>query len=652
MIRIDFETRSTVKLGKKGGVGAPKYAAHPSTQVLCMAYQVDDAPVQIWVPGEKNCPFDPSGHLIEAHNAMFERCIWHHIMVKRRGWPKIKSSQWRCSASRAAAMALPRSLENVGLALALPKQKDAEGHAIMLKLARPRKPSKNNSAVWHWRDEDYRKLRSYCMDDVATERCLGESEDVYELSKEELFLWQLDQTINLRGFKVDIPVIEAAKRIILQWERVVTNEIRVMTNGELTSVRQIAKVVKWCGAHGFPLPNLQKRTVDNFLQTHPDLPADVSFVLRARQSLGKSSTAKLAAMLASADADGRVRDTMMFHGASTGRWAGQRSQPQNYPKNDGIDQERAIELITAQDLRGIRHEFGDPMATISRCLRGMIIAPPGKRFYGADFSKIELCVLCWLANQIDILELLRAGEDVYVRQAMQIYDCVREDVHEVERDIGKRGVLGCGYGCAWKTFREMVYKQTGLLISQRLAMDVVNGYRSMFHKVVSYWYSLNDCVMEVVKTGETKAIGQLRWGIKDNYLHCRLPSGRLLSYYKPRILPVRKPWTRDGEPGQDSVTYMGVDAITKKWKREDTYGGKLVENVTQAIARDLLAYTMPRAEAAGYPIVLHVHDEILSETDENFGSVKEFEDIMGVLPAWAKGCPVKAEGWTGMRYKK
>jgi len=652
MIRLDFETRSTQKIGRQGGVGAHKYAAHPSTEVLCMAYKVDDQPVQIWSPGEKNCPFDPNGHLIEAHNAMFERCIWHHIMVSRYGWPDIKSSQWRCSASRAAAMALPRSLEEVGKALHLSKQKDTDGHAVMLKLARPRKPSKNNPAVWHWSAEEFRKLRSYCMDDVETEYALSQHPDVYELSKPELELWQLDQRINLRGFRVNKPLIEAAMRLIKHWELVLTNQVRSATDGAISNVRSVPKVVAWCHSRGAHIPNLQKRTVDNYLHTHPGLARDVRTVLRARQSLSKSSTAKLKTMLASADDDDRVRDTMMYHGASPGRWSGQRSQPQNYPKNDGIDQERALALIAAEDMANLRHEFGDPMITVSRCLRGMIVPEPGKRFYGGDFSKIELCVLAWLAHQVNVLEMLRAGEDVYVAQACQIYDWPAERIGVPERDIGKRGVLGCGYGCGPDTFKEMVYIQTGKIISLALAKDVVKGYRRMFSKVVSYWYALNDCVMSVVATGETKAIGQLRWGIKGNYLHCRLPSGRLLSYYKPAILKVRKPWHEDGQPGTDSVTYMGVDSITRKWRRDSTYGGKLVENVTQAIARDLLAAAMPRAEAAGYPVVLHVHDEILAEVDNDYGSVEEFERVMSVLPTWARGCPVTVEGWTGWRYKK
>ena len=643
MIRIDFETRSTLNLLK---TGAPKYAAHPSTDVHCMAWKIDDGPTEIWIPAEE-CPFDPSGHVIEAHNAMFERCIWHFIMVERFGWPVIEPSQWRCSASRAAAMSLPRSLGQVGVALGLEKQKDESGRAVMLKLARPRKPSKNNSAVWHFSGPDYRKLRAYCMDDVEAEYHIGTSDDVYELSLRELRLWQYDQTINIRGIPIDVPTIKTAIKLIKRWERVLINEIRVITDGHISNLNQVARIVEWCSGRGVHLPNLQKQTVSSVLK-RPNLPVDVRTVLRGRQSLGKSSTAKLDAMLEAVDDDGRVRDTLMYHGAGTGRWTGRRIQPHNYPKPEGIDQERAIELIAAGDLKSIRHEFGDPMNTISRCLRGMFLAPDGKVFYGADYSKIELCVLLWMANQYDVLEMLRNNEDVYVYQAMQIYNCMQENVDGKRRDIGKRGVLGCGYGCGPATLKTMVYTDAGLIIEDELAQKVVDGYRTMFYKVPRFWKTLNRCVMDVVQTGDTAAIGQLRWGVKGNYLHCRLPSGRLLSYYKPRIEFVETPWGAEIE----AVTYMSADAITKQWIRDSTYGGKLTGEVTQAIARDLLAEAIPRAEKAKYSIVWHVHDEAVAETDEGFGSVEEFEHIMGVLPAWAKGCPVKAEGWTAKRYIK
>ena len=645
MIRIDFETRSTLRLSKTGSAGAHKYAAHSSTSVLCMAYKIENEPTKRWIPAEK-CPFDPRGHLIEAHNALFERCIWHHIMVKRFGWPSINPLQWRCTASRAAAMALPRSLEQVGAALNLAKQKDSEGHNIMMKLSRPRKPSKHNPAVWHFSKPEIRKLRKYCMDDVDTEFCLGNHPSIYELSTNELEIWQYDQKINLRGIPIDIKTINSAKVLIRKWTQTLTNEVNTITRGYVETLGQIEKIRQWCSTQGVSIPDMQKQTLLRVLE-RPNLPQDVRKVLHARQSLGKSSVAKLDAMLAAADNDGRVRDTLMYHGAGTGRWTGRRIQPHNYPKPEGIDQERVIELVAAENLQTLRHEFGDPMVAISRSLRGMIKASAGKRFFGADFSKIELCVLVWLANQTDVLEMIRNGADVYVHQAASIFKCSELEVNPSRREIGKRGVLGCGYGCGPITFQEMVYVQADMRIKLMLAEDVVKSYRKMFSKVVRFWYALNDCVMEVVETKESKAIGHLRWGIKGDYLHCRLPSGRLLSYYKPEIRPIMKPWG----VVKDSIPYMGVDA-RNQWTREDTFGGKLTENVTQAIARDLLAEAIPRAERAGYAIVLHVHDEAIAEVDKDFGSIEEFESIMSKLPKWAKGCPVTAEGWIGERYKK
>lgn len=624
-----------------------------------MAYQVNNGPVKIWLPKDIECPLFIDTRdtflsppiledvIIEAHNVEFERCIWTNIMELMYGWPSVPFTSWRCTAARAAAMSLPRDLASTGKALSLATVKDEEGKRIMMKLSRPRKPTKTNPAIWHEDPEDLRKLYEYCKDDVRAEQAISESPNVYPLSRKELGVWLYDQKINSRGIPVDMESVKACTALISKWAAKLDRNIEKVTHGAATGL-QVGKLKAWIESRGVVMPSLDKEAVRDALKL-PNLPQDVKSVLIWRQSLSKASTAKLKAIALSVSRDNRVRGTMLYHGAGPGRWAGRRLQPQNLPRNKkGIDQDLALELIRAGDIDALVKRFGDPMSTVSQCIRALIKAPDGRKFFGGDFSKIELVILVWMVKQLDVLKMLRQGEDVYVWQAASIFDKPEWDIDELERDIGKRGVLGCGYGCGPLTFKAMVKKEADKEISEELSEKTVETYRKKFPKVTRFWCRVEEAVMRVVRTGRAERVGHIVWGMKNEYLHCTLPSGRMLSYYKPEIRKTRRPW---GEI-KDSITYMGMDSYSRKWKRESTYGGKLTENIVQAIARDVLAEAIVRAEKKGYKVVVHVHDEILSEVDESFGSKEEFEAVMSQVPAWAGDCPIKVEAWEGQRYKK
>lgn len=647
---IDFESRSKVDL-KRAGVF--RYAEDPSTSVLCLAYAIDKLPVSLWLPGE-DMPKDLKyyigyGFTVEAHNAMFERAIWRSIMVKEPfGWPDIPDKQWRCSAARSAALALPRNLEGVGTALGLPIQKSLDGKRIMMKLSHPRTPTKNDPSEWNMDREDFHTLYRYCLQDVEAERCL--SNVIPQLSAIEQKVWVLDQTINERGIRVDMEAVKSALFMIDQFTEKLLAEFQQLTGGKIDSPTQRDKVLAWLRQEGVHIAGLTKNdiidTLEDKLKGLPN--AKTKRVLEIRQQLSKTSTAKYNAVLGSVCKDGRLRDTLMYHGASTGRWTGKAIQPQNLPKNNKrIDLGTYFHLLKkSKTVAEFELCYPDVMDTLSSTIRGIFIPSDNHIFFGGDYSAIEARVLFWLAGEEKGLAMFRQGEDLYKDLAAIIYRKHTKDVTKDERDMGKRGVLGCGYGLGHKKFIETTRAFARVEISEELALRVVDAYRSKYSPVVQMWYAQERAAMEAIETGKPTTCGRISWHTQSKFLYCTLPSGRKLAYYDPKVEPHATPWG-DTKP---TVTYMAVNPITKQWGRDRTYGGKIVENITQAVARDVMAEAMIRLETASYKIVLSVHDELLSETPK--GDIKEFENAMTILPSWAKGLPIKAEAWTGDRYSK
>ena len=651
-LHLDVETRSAVNLKR---VGPSVYAEHPSTDLWCACWAIGDGAIQTWRPGDppptELVEHVAAGHPLVAHNAMsFERVIWRHVLAARYGWPEPTLEQWHCTGALAAAMALPRSLDEAARALGLPAQKDIAGHRLMLQMARPRLIEPDGSIVWWDVPDKVARLIAYCRQDVEVERALHRRLRSLSDAEREVFL--LDARINERGVAVDLELVEAAEALVAETQAQLDAEMRQLTGGVVEAATQSARLLTWLRARGVEAESVDKPAVAELLGT--DLPDDVRRVLEVRAEAARSSTAKLKAFRARTCRDGRLRDNLLYHGAGTGRWSGKGVQLQNLPRPSIIaDTEAAITAIRrARRPWWIDAFYGPPMGVVSDCLRGMLIASPGMELIAADFAAIEARVLAWFAGQRDLIRLFATGGDAYRHMAAEIYGRSADAIAKgsVERQLGKQAVLGCGYGLGAPKFRTTCAK-AGIQIDEALAERVVQTYRTTNDRIVALWRELEDAALRAVEQpGLTvpAAAGRVRFRIKGDFLWLILPSGRPLAYAKPRIEDVETPW---GEL-RPQVTYLGVNSVTRAWERQSAYGGKWTENVVQAVARDLLAAAMLRLEQAGYRIVLSVHDEIVAEVPAGVGSVEEFEAIMCQLPDWAEGCPVAAEGWRGLRYRK
>lgn len=661
-IHIDFETRSEIDIKT---AGAYIYATHPSTELTCLCYAIDASDVRgitwgeiqvmnktgMW-PAEHNILIESigKGYIFKAFNAFFEQLIWEHVVCKKYLWnegsriepvPNIPLKQWRCVMAKALAHSLPQSLGKVAEALNLDVKKDLVGYRIMLKICKPKSNWQETGDKWYEHPFDFDKLYEYCAIDVETERAIDRV--IPALNDFEQYVWFLDQTINKRGVRVDVAAIKKAKSFADTHAKELYKEVFEVSEGLFEKVSRRALVLDWLASQNIPLEDLKKKTVGDALKNQ--LPANVRRMLELRLELGKTSLAKYDAMLACVGREDRIRDVFIYHGASTGRFTGKLIQLHNLPKGNVKDTDQCVEDMLNFDLRTFEMFYPDIMDALSSCIRGMFIPANGHEFIAADYSAIEARVLFWLANEVNGLQKFRNGDDLYVDMAKVIY--VKDNITKAERQLGKAAVLGCGYGMGHVKFRSTC-DAWGIPVDEALAQRVVESYRSTYRSVAEFWYSTEAAARRAISSKETVVSGITKWGFSDSTLRCTLPSGRNISYNNARLGPVQTSW---GET-KEGITFSAIDPISKKWTKTSTYGGKLVENITQAVARDILVNAMLEAEAAGYPIAFSVHDEIVSEPKLGFGDVKEFERIITTLPDWAEGCPISAEGWRGNRYKK
>lgn len=727
LLHIDVETRSTIDLTK---TGMYRYAEDPTTDLWVVCWSLDDGPIQRWYPHMDPPRFVERhvqrGYPIQAHNAMFEWCIWHYILGPRYGWTVPKHEQLYCTAAAAAAMALPRDLGRAVKAMGLPAEKDDVGRRLMLQMCKPRR-YEGGMPVWWDLPEKIERLSQYCEDDVRAETALGKV--LRPLSKDERELWLLDCAINMRGVRTDLKAVKDAEIITRKTLDRFNDHICRLTHNQVTAVTQNARITEWLNNNGVPTSTIAKAAVNDLL-TDDKMPSRARQVLEIRLASAKTSTAKLNAYQRRTCADGRMRENLMYHGASTGRWAGKGAQLQNLPRGvfKPAEVEECIQNMRQRDPDIIDFQHVDPLTAVSSCLRGMLIPDKGNKFVCADFSNIEGRVLAWLAGEKWKLDAFRAydageGPDLYKVAAAGIYSTTVEDIGSNRRQVGKTAELALGYQGGVMAFHtmaqgygvnmaepfpelweqldkeeqaEMDRRYQGWLdgalgdfedhlgMSQDFVSEDIIQYRQKLRNaglsekdlptllsrevwlaseitkvmwrqknpnIVQFWYDLEDAATRAVDNPGTivkMPMGHIQFTSKRNVLWMRLPSGRLLAYMDPRIAEVTTPWGAK----KQALTYMGMNSVTNKWTRLKSYGGHLAENATQAVARDILADAMKRVERAGYPVVLSVHDESLSEVPNGFGSVAEYEQIMSVLPTWARGLPVVAEGWEGHRYQK
>lgn len=668
-------------------VGAPAYAEHPSCRVLSLAWDLHDGSgPRLWIPGMP-APTDlfaylQAGGLVEAHNAGFEYWIWHFVCHGRMGWPALLLSQLTCSMAKCRAHSLPGKLGKAAEVLGAAEQKDKAGDALIRKLCVPTNTAKRPTLG------DYNALYQYNIQDIRAEAAV--SSLCPDLSVSEQALWRLDQAINIRGVAIDVPALGECIRAVQRTTERYTEELRDVTGGSVQSVGELAKITAWLATQGVRASSLESDAVDELLKDTL-MPAAAHRVLTIRSALGSASVKKLFAIERRLTSDGRLHDLFAFCGADrTGRWAGRGPQPQNLP--GGSTPERVDEILAG--LPG-REPSLDVIADVSGCLRGLFV---GEDLICSDFSAIEAVVIAEIAGEEWRQEVFRTHGKIYEMSASRIsgipfddfmchYGYTVEDLkkprwweydpkgdhHKLRKAIGKPAELGSGFGGssgAWKNFGADKFLSdeeiaTGVS-AWRAASPAIAGRREGYLNGVyqaplkGLWYGLQDAAfMAVTNHGHCysyqappTAYGQppaITYGVQNDILYCLLPSGRQLTYHTPRFGTNR--W------GSMELTYMGWNSNYLNgpvgWMRLNTWGGKLVENVVQAVARDILAHAMTGLDAAGYPIVLHVHDEIVAEMPPGQGSVEEFEQIMGRMPQWAADWPVRAAGgWRGRRYRK
>jgi DNA polymerase len=636
---IDFETHSLRDLRK---VGAHRCAADPSTDVWCVAYAIDDQPVQIWLRGEPVPPAileaaaDPEV-LFVAHNAGFERAILQHILGPRYGWPAIPVERWRCTMAMALTLALPAALGKVADVLGLDHRKHAD--QIMHLLARPRSPRVGEDPKGlFWFDETeplpgqsvthLEKLYAYCKADVECEHELFQR--LPPLLPAEQELWQLDQIINDRGFYTDGGLIEKAIAIAEAAGKAVQAELQQITGGEITSTSQVAKLLAWLAAHGCELVDLQKPTLANALR-RKGLAPEARRAIELRAEAAHASADKMKSLQVWRGRDGRVCGAFRFHGAATGRWSGSGPLPQNFRKENENTADKFAAVMSG-DIETVR-ALGAPIEIVGDIARAAICAPPGSRLMTGDFSGIESRVLAWIAGQHDKVAQWAKFDQTQDRNDHPYLTLGRQlgFPEDLAYARGKIADLAFGYQGGLGAYKNFAPDDDTATDEQIEGFK--QAWRGRHPQIVQFWWGIDRAAVAAVqRPGATISYGRLTLQSERRdggvFLFITLPSGRRLAYPFARIITNR--FDRFAVEFQDNAIIGGGWSPCNHGM--GAYGGVWVANVVSGIARDLLAAAMTRLEAAGYPVVLHVHDEIAVELPDGAGDLAEFERLMAGPP--------------------
>jgi DNA polymerase len=668
-VELDFETRSELDIKR---AGAQAYARHPTTEVLCLAYSFDGAEPKLWTPDlpRPQDLFDAiaGGAKMKAHNASFERAVWRWIMMARYAWPVVPFDQWRCTQAACAHRAVPLALENASTVLRVVQHKgDADKRVF-----KPRKPTvKERKAwaaahgdapmptLWHEDFDLMQKTYDYCAQDVRAEHEVGTV--VGELPPGELAVWRLDQIVNDRGVQIDVPNVEKAVALVGRLEEKNSAELEKITGGIRGTQRD--KFKAWLAGHGVDFPDMTSDTIDLWLKTAPE-----GFVRRAvelRQALTKAGTKKLQAMLDCVCPDGRARGLVQYHGATTGRFAGRLVQPQNFKRPtwadaEDMDVDALVEAISLAsdtgDVDFLTMVYGDPVEAVSHALRSYLVAAPGRVLVAGDFKAIEAVGTAAISGCESKLDVFRAKKDPYLVFASAVFGIDVQKKDKPKRTVGKMGELSFGYGGsvgAWRNFEPAgpsVHTDEDILKYRDI-------WREAHPEIVAGWHGLEAAAIGAV-TAKPSGWREIEYFMADDgdWLGCRLPSGRCMWYREPRVVEAQMPWT-----GKDGRAIFRPQFQYKAWKPDQggwvtvrAWGGHLMENVVQGACRDLMVAAMFRAEKANFPVVLTVHDELVTEVDARRPDAdwRVLADIMRERPAWASNWPIDVDGFHGYRYRK
>lgn len=648
---IDIETYSSVNLKD---AGLYKYVQSGDFQVLLFAYSFDGSYPNIidlaqgeQIPSEVRIALFSDEVIKHAYNAAFEwYCLSRHFGVNA---PKYWLRQWRCTMVHGLYCGMISGLGKIGAALGLPadKQKDKIGSTLIQKFCVPGKKGRISPAQ---EPEQWALFKKYCIQDVVTEMAVERRLSAFPVPDAVQKQWEQDMRVNTAGVRLDMDLAEGAKAYADAELEGLKEQIRQITG--VTNPNSGAQMKRWLSEQlGEDVTSLNKETVEEYLDRE-ELPLKVRKALELKQRLGKTSVSKYTAMLECVGIDGRMRGLLQFYGASrTGRWAGRLVQMQNLPRNYIEELDFARSLVKSGRVEELALAFGNVPDTLSQLIRTAFIPAEGHKFVVADFSAIEARVIAWLAGEDWRMEVFRTHGRIYEASASAMFGVPIERIKKGNpeyalRAKGKVAELALGYNGAAGALINMGALKMGL--TEEELPDIVRRWRQSNRRIVQLWHRLEDAAMQAIRTGHPVGVKNLIFRYEGDYnsdlrfLTIELPSGRKLFYANPFFAPNRF--------GKDSIHYYGAN--TGKWAELETYGGKLTENVVQAIARDCLAIAMERIEAAGFPIVMHIHDEVILDVPAERADLDAVCEIMRQPIPWAPGLILNAAGFTGMYYKK
>ena len=651
-LSIDIETKSSVEIRK---AGLYRYAQSPDFEILLFAYQMDDAPVEIvdLAQGEKIPKriveaLQSAGVIKHAYNAAFE---WYCLNTAGYRTPL---NQWRCTMAHGLYCGYPGGLDAIGKAIGLPqdRQKLATGKALIRYFCVPCRPTKSNgNRTWNLpkhAPEKWQLFKEYCKQDVTAENSILRRLDQYPVPAEEECLWKMDVKMNAFGVRVDEELTDGALYIDEVSRQTLMEEAMGITG--IDNPNSTVQLMEWLERNGTETENLRKATVSDLLAGQPA--ENVKRMLEIRQQLGKTSVKKYEAIRNAKGTDGRVRGLTQYYGANrTGRWAGRLVQMQNLPRNYLGTLDEARKIVKQKNYEGLRMIYGNVPDTLSQLIRTAFIPSDGNKFVVADFSAIEARVIAWLAGEQWVNEVFATHGKIYEATASQMFHVPVEKIKKGNpeyslRQKGKVATLALGYQGGTSALIAMGALNMGL--TEEELPDIVLRWRNANRRIVDLWYSIEQAALKVMQTAEPQAINGLIFALEGDMLYgqcfltVRLPSGRKLFYPKPFL--------QENQFGKMALHYYSTGS-NKKWGVESTYGGKMTENIVQAIARDCLAETLKRIEDKGLHVVFHVHDEVIIDAPEET-TVEEICGLMADPIPWAPGLILKGAGFEGQYYMK
>lgn len=640
-LAIDIETYSDVSLPD---CGVHKYVSSEQFEILLFAYSADDGDTRIIdmasgevLPDEVMEALKDDCVIKTAYNAVFER-----ICISKYFGLSLKPEAWRCTLVQASMLSLPLSLEGVGEALHLDKKKMGEGKELIRYFCMPCKATKTNGGRTRNLPGDapdkWELFKTYCIRDVDVEKQIRKKLEKYPIPDREQKLYCMDQRINDRGIMVDTGLVEKAIACDLLYKEAATKKAYALSG--LENPNSVSQLKGWLEEKGIEADSLAKKTVEELVDKTD---GDVKKMLKLRLAMSKTSVKKYEAMERSVCPDGRVHGLLQFYGANrTGRWAGRLVQIHNLPQNHMEDLELARSIVKEGRFDLIELFYDSTPEVLSELIRTAFVAKTGCRFIVSDFSAIEARVMGYLAGEEWVMEEFYGAGKIYEQTAAKMFHIPIEEITKGSpyRARGKVASLACQYGGAEGALISM-----GALnfVEEEELPGLVQSWRNANPHIVNYWYAVDTAVKAAVKERKMTTVGKVTVFYQSGMLKIALPSGRILSYVRPKMTLNRF--------GSESVCYEGV-GTNRKWGRIESYGAKFCENIVQAMARDILAEAMFRLEKSGFDIVCHIHDEVVLEVPEGISSVEEVNEIMAVCPKWCEGLPLKAAGFESAFYKK